>query len=158
MLMVQKDCQLVRYTLNREISTTCAAPTSAIPRTRRPYMASPSPLGRRHRAGPEAFPGVEAPEDLRCLARNGLREISARELKARGPGRTPVFYPAGHGGSFAGGRWRGVLSRSACRGSKGRTSTTPGDACPGGADGEGLFGAGAHLHHVRRLQDFLIDR
>jgi hypothetical protein len=33
------------------------------------------------------FPAVmemEAPEDLRDLARDGLREISARELKARG--------------------------------------------------------------------------
>lgn len=34
------------------------------------------------------FPAVlemGAPEDLRCLARNGLREMAARDLKARGP-------------------------------------------------------------------------
>ncbi|MFA6371076.1 MAG: hypothetical protein WCW68_00475 [Methanothrix sp.] len=28
---------------------------------------------------------IEAPEDLRGLTRNGLREMAARELKARGP-------------------------------------------------------------------------
>ena len=35
---------------------------------------------------------MEAPEDLRRLARNGLREIAARELKARGPRMDAVFY------------------------------------------------------------------
>jgi hypothetical protein len=35
---------------------------------------------------------MEAPEDLRGLARNGLREMAARELKARGPRLDAVFY------------------------------------------------------------------
>ncbi|MGV8175448.1 MAG: tetratricopeptide repeat protein, partial [Methanothrix sp.] len=33
-----------------------------------------------------------APEELRALARNGLREIAVRELKARGPRMDAVFY------------------------------------------------------------------
>ena len=33
-----------------------------------------------------------APEDRRALVRNGLREITARELKARGPRMDAVFY------------------------------------------------------------------
>jgi tetratricopeptide (TPR) repeat protein len=35
---------------------------------------------------------MEAPVDLRGLARNGLREIAARELKAKGPRMDAVFY------------------------------------------------------------------
>jgi len=35
---------------------------------------------------------MPAPEDLRALARNGLREIAVRELKARGPRMDAVFY------------------------------------------------------------------
>ena len=35
---------------------------------------------------------MEAPEDLRGLARNGLREIAVRGLKARGPRMDAVFY------------------------------------------------------------------
>ncbi|HUS76525.1 MAG TPA: hypothetical protein VMY43_11030 [Methanothrix sp.] len=35
---------------------------------------------------------MDAPEDLRLLARNGLREIAARELKAKGPRMDAVFY------------------------------------------------------------------
>jgi hypothetical protein len=35
---------------------------------------------------------MESPEDLHGLARNGLREIAARELKARGPRMDAVFY------------------------------------------------------------------
>jgi hypothetical protein len=38
------------------------------------------------------FLGMEAPEDLRGLARNGLREIVVRRLKARGPRVDAVFY------------------------------------------------------------------
>jgi len=44
------------------------------------------------------FPAVlvmEAPKELRRLARDGLHEIAARELKARGRGRTTVFYQLG---------------------------------------------------------------
>ena len=35
---------------------------------------------------------MEAPEELRGLARDGLREMAARELKARGPRMDAVFY------------------------------------------------------------------
>jgi len=35
---------------------------------------------------------MEAPEELRALARNGLSKIAARELKARGPRMDAVFY------------------------------------------------------------------
>jgi len=35
---------------------------------------------------------MEAPEDLRALARNGLREIAVRGLKARGTRMDAVFY------------------------------------------------------------------
>jgi len=35
---------------------------------------------------------MQAPEELRALARNGLREIAVRELKARGPRMDAVFY------------------------------------------------------------------
>jgi tetratricopeptide (TPR) repeat protein len=35
---------------------------------------------------------MEAPEELRGLARNGLSKIAARELKARGPRMDAVFY------------------------------------------------------------------
>jgi len=35
---------------------------------------------------------MQAPEELRTLARNGLREIAVRELKARGPRMDAVFY------------------------------------------------------------------
>ena len=35
---------------------------------------------------------MEAPEELRVLARDGLRKIAARELKARGPRMDAVFY------------------------------------------------------------------
>lgn len=35
---------------------------------------------------------MEAPEDLRGLARKGLSMIAARELKARGPRLDAVFY------------------------------------------------------------------
>ena len=35
---------------------------------------------------------MEAPESLRGLARNGLREIAVRGLKARGPRMDAVFY------------------------------------------------------------------
>jgi len=35
---------------------------------------------------------MEAPEELRGLARDGLRKIAARELKARGPRMDAVFY------------------------------------------------------------------
>ncbi len=35
---------------------------------------------------------MEAPEERRSLARNGLSKIAARELKARGPRMDAVFY------------------------------------------------------------------
>jgi hypothetical protein len=35
---------------------------------------------------------MEAPEELRSLARDGLRKIATRELKARGPRMDAVFY------------------------------------------------------------------
>lgn len=35
---------------------------------------------------------MEAPEELRVLARDGLRKIAARELKSRGPRMDAVFY------------------------------------------------------------------
>ena len=35
---------------------------------------------------------MPAPEELRALARNGLREIAVRELKTRGPRMDAVFY------------------------------------------------------------------
>ena len=35
---------------------------------------------------------MEAPEELRGLARNGLREIAVRGLKSRGPRMDAVFY------------------------------------------------------------------
>ena len=35
---------------------------------------------------------LEAPEEMRVLARNGLREIAVRGLKARGPKMDVVFY------------------------------------------------------------------
>jgi hypothetical protein len=35
---------------------------------------------------------MEAPEELRVLARKGLSKIAARELKARGPRMDAVFY------------------------------------------------------------------
>ncbi|MBN1236654.1 MAG: hypothetical protein JW999_11515 [Methanotrichaceae archaeon] len=40
----------------------------------------------------QAVLAMEAPEELRALARNGLREIAVRELKARGPRMDAVFY------------------------------------------------------------------
>lgn len=99
---------------------------------------------------------MEAPEDLRVLARNGLREIAARELEARGRGRTAVFYPAGHRGSFAGDRWRRFgrsPSRSGCWYSTGGTKVTLGEPRPAGAAGEDVLGAGAAVHHVRGLRE-----
>jgi hypothetical protein len=51
---------------------------------------------------------IPAPEELRGLARSRLSKIVARELKARGPRMTAVFYPAGPCGSFAASRWRTV--------------------------------------------------
>jgi hypothetical protein len=48
---------------------------------------------------------MEAPEDLRGLARNGLVwRIAVRGLKARGPRIDAVFYPAGHCGCSGGSR------------------------------------------------------
>jgi len=35
---------------------------------------------------------VESPEEMRGLARNGLRKIAVREMKARGPSMDAVFY------------------------------------------------------------------
>jgi len=50
---------------------------------------------------------MEAPEDLRSLARNGLRgELQSGELKARWSKMDAVFYPAGRCCSSAGSRWR----------------------------------------------------
>ena len=40
----------------------------------------------------QAVLDMEAPEELRGLARKGLSEIAARELKARGPRMDAVFY------------------------------------------------------------------
>jgi len=40
--------------------------------------------------------GMEAPEELRGLARDGLSKIAARELKARGPRMDAVFYLRDH--------------------------------------------------------------
>ncbi len=40
----------------------------------------------------QALLEMEAPEELRGLARDGLRKIAARELKARGPRMDAVFY------------------------------------------------------------------
>jgi hypothetical protein len=39
----------------------------------------------RSYGNPQKVLEMEAPEELRGLARNGLREIADRELKARGP-------------------------------------------------------------------------
>lgn len=36
--------------------------------------------------------GIEAPEELRSLARNGMRKIAVRWLKARGPRMDAVSY------------------------------------------------------------------
>ena len=82
---------------------------------------------------------MEAPEELRGLARNGLSKIAARELKARGPRMDAVFYPAGPCGSFAAGRCRRSRrspSRSACWASTGWISTTPRRRTFAGAAGE----------------------
>ncbi|MFZ3051010.1 MAG: hypothetical protein WA106_09445 [Methanothrix sp.] len=38
------------------------------------------------------MPEMEAPEDLRGLARNGLREMSALEFKVMGPRIDAIFY------------------------------------------------------------------
>ena len=44
---------------------------------------------------------MEAPEELRVLARDGLRRIAARELKVRGSKMDAAFYPVGRCGSSA---------------------------------------------------------
>jgi hypothetical protein len=68
------------------LSTTCAAPTSEIPRTRRPWTAWPSPLDRRHRVGPEAFPGGAGEGGTRGTARPG-EELAARDCGPRTQGQ-----------------------------------------------------------------------
>jgi hypothetical protein len=50
---------------------------------------------------------MEAPEELRDLARKGLSEIAVRGLKARGPRMNAVFYPAERCGSPARSRREG---------------------------------------------------
>ena len=65
-----------------------------------------------------------------CAAWPGMGCARLRPANSRpgGRGRTAVFYPAGHGGSFAGGRGRGAgrsPSRSGCWGSAGGTRATP---------------------------------
>jgi len=93
---------------------------------------------------------MEAPEELRSLARDGLSKIAARKLKARGPRMDAVFYPAGRCGSFAGGRcrrFRRSPSRSACWGNTGWISMILRRATScGRCRGVAALGAGQHLH------------
>jgi len=79
-------------------------------------------LGDVEQAG-KHFPmmmDMSAPEEMRALARNGLREIAVLDLKSHGP-RLDISNP-------------------------------PGDACPAVPAREDRFGAGASMHHVRRIQ------
>ncbi len=76
---------------------------------------------------PEAFPAVlemEAPEDLRCLARNGLREMAACGLKARGAeeerGSSSRLGTAALSREVAAERSGRSPSRSGCGGSMGQ--------------------------------------
>ncbi len=72
---------------------------------------------------------MEAPEDLRGLHGMGYARWRPANSRPGGRGRTAVFYPAGHDGSFAGGCWRSSRRsppRSECWGITGWTSTTPG--------------------------------
>ena len=46
----------------------------------------------KQRGTKQAVRGMEAPEELRGLARDGLRRIAVRGLKARGPRMDAVFY------------------------------------------------------------------
>jgi len=99
---------------------------------------------------------MEAPEDLRCLARNGLREMAARDLKARGPGKDGGLPPAGHGGSFAGGSCkeiREITSEIEMLGLHGAGHQRPQERhvlrAPAGED---FLGAGTGVHHVCGIQ------
>jgi tetratricopeptide (TPR) repeat protein len=114
----------------------------------------------RHRAGPEAFPdvlGMEAPENLRGLARNGLREIAVRGLKAKGPRMDAVFYMLDAMRLFSGKSLEEIQEISFEIGMLGAARAghqrPPGDACPAGVAGEDILGAGAGVHHVCGLQE-----
>jgi len=98
---------------------------------------------------------MEAAEELRDLARDGLRKIAVRELKARGPRMDAVFYLLDAMRLFSGKSLEEVREISfeiACWASTGWISTTPGDACPAGAAGDGFLSSEAGVHHVRELK------
>ena len=100
---------------------------------------------------------MQAPEELRALARNGLREIAVRELKARGPRMDAVFYLLDAMRLFAGktlDEVREVAFEIGLQGQYGLDINDPqGDPCPAVASGEDLLRPGAAVHHVRRLQE-----
>jgi len=83
---------------------------------------------RKQRGAKQAVLEIEAPKDLRSLARNGLSKIAARELKARGAeeGRRSSIRlgTAAVSREVAAERSGRSPSRSGCWGSTRRTSTT----------------------------------
>jgi len=92
---------------------------------------------------------MPAPEDLRALARNGLREIAVRELKARGPRMDAVFYLLDAMRLFAGKTLDEVREIAFEIGLQGPGHQRPqGDACAEVAAGEDLLRSGAAVHHV----------
>ena len=100
---------------------------------------------------------MEAPEELRGLARDGLRKIAARELKARGPRMDAVFYLLDAMRLFRGKSLQEIQEITFEIGMLGKYGLDINDPQetprPAGAAGEGLLGAAAHLHHVCRLQE-----
>jgi hypothetical protein len=106
------------------------------------------------------FPAVlemEAPEDLRGLARNGLREMAALEFKAMGPRIDAIFYLLDtlqlfHGNSVQ--RDPGDHLRDRHNGQiRAGHQRPPGELFPASAAEEDLLGASARLHHVCGIQE-----
>ncbi|MDD4651674.1 MAG: hypothetical protein PHQ34_05530 [Methanothrix sp.] len=104
------------------------------------------------------FPAVqemEAPEDPRGLARSGLREMAACELKAKGSedgwrssvrlGTAALLREVAGGGPGDHLRDRDALAVRAGH------QRSQGDARPAGAAGDNFLGATAYRHHVYRL-------
>lgn len=91
---------------------------------------------------------MEAPEDLYDPARNGLREIAARELKARGPRLDGGLLSGWAGRLFRGRSLWEITFEIGMLGHHGRTSATPRRATSYGRCRAGLLDAAAYLHHV----------
>ena len=105
----------------------------------------------------QAVQEMEAPEELRSLARDGLRKIAVRRLKARGPRPDAVFYLLDAMQMVRGRLLQEIQEITFEVGMLGKygldIDDPPENACSAGAAGKGLLSAAAHLHHVRRLQE-----